>query len=216
MKKKIIINFLVFIIAFMFVCPINAKEIQENDDVTLNFREFSYTTNEISSSSRIEYISDKYTERYEVYDSETNLLTDVFCVEYLAEEKEKTRNTYTAFFTYYKHIYSGSESIVNLKFTVCVTLFKEGSFRSFQSIHYTNLTIDDSISVMSLTNTSQAAWSHTGSFPCTRIDFAYSTTITCTLNVSFIIKQKLLNAGFSMGAYFYKSVNASGTFNLYQ
>ncbi len=191
---------------------IYADENVEKDVIRLEFQDFSFASDKIATDSVIEYVNNDSMERYIVYDSKTGKVTDVYSVEYIGRENSGTRSTYTAFFTHDKNLGDAA----SIRFTACVTLYKEGSFRSFQALHYTNLALSNSVCSMYLDNSSYSAWSHTGSFPCTQLDYAYSTNVVVDIEVNAGVSATLIEAGFSHTDHYYRYLNDSGSFNLYQ
>ncbi len=207
------------LISIMLLCvigvPVAAEENPEEEHgITFRFRDYSYTDYSIPTDAIVEYSADESSETYYVYDRETEQLIDTLSVTYPMSTNGLTA-TQTQFFTDTKSIYGGGVVVAEVIFTACVTVYSYHSFKQFDAIQYTNLAIGEGICDYSFTNTSKSAWSHTGSFPCTRIDFAYSTNLVASGTLSAEIEYKLISAGFTQSTYYYKYINRSGSFNLY-
>lgn len=202
-----------FLIAlFLLSSPIAIKADENDDLLTLNFRDFSYSTDMISSSSRIEYENNGRIEKYIVYDLDTGEATDAFYVKYLENNINRNDPYYTVFLTHDKYIGSAA----TIRFTACVTMYYEGSFRSIQALQYTNLSVVDSVCEIYLENMSTSAWSHSGSFPCTRLDYAYTGNAVSDVSYDAGVSYGLVEAGFSFSYHYYRYLNHSGSFNIYQ
>ena len=231
-KMKKIINILVAAICiFSLTLPVSAEEPKEivqqknmtldtnqNKNTELYFDNFVYRTDTIKNGAKIKHIKTCDSETYHVYDPDTGTLTDIISIEYLPQTtiKQINPNAHTAFLTRDKIISSSSgKEIVRLRFTASVMLYSSGSFRSFEAVNYSNLAVASSISSAHLENTSTAAYSHTGSFPCTQLDYSFTCNVVLTVSQSASINAEIVSAGFSKNVNYYKYVYDSGSFTLY-
>ena len=207
----------------LFACGTANVFAEENDEeikqetMTFDFEEFQFQSEDIyAEKSRTEYEKIGNKEIYTVYDRETNEITDVISVEIPEYSLDSINpNAHTAFFTRDKYINGNGQNAVTLRFTACVSYYSNGSFRSFEAVRYTDVSIIAKATDMYLSSNTSSAWSHTGSFPCSQLDFAYTVNIIVTGNVNAGLSVIFINAGFSQSSYYYKWINESGSFNLY-
>ena len=150
------------------------------------------------------------TETYTIYDLSSNELIDSFSVTY-PMQTASADGTSTSFFTHDQRI----GAAVSLRFTACVDNYSQGSFRCFNALRYTNPGINRCVTSCSLENTDKSAWSSSGKWPTTRLDYAYTTNIVTNGSVSASAGEILANAGFPHNIHYYRHVSNAGSFNLY-
>lgn len=219
MKNTLKLLCLSFALLFtsLFTLPLYAESKSDSPGYTTHtfkFRDFTYTE-AIDNTLTIKYESDISKESYYLI-NQNGITQDVISVEYSQPTSRAVNpNAHTAFFTRDKNILGNGQNVVTVRITVCVLYYSSGSFRSFEAVQYCNLTIPTSITSMSLSNSSSSAWSHTGSFPCTQLDYAFTTTVTTNGSVSAGINAALISAGFSNSTYSYRVVNGNGFISLY-
>lgn len=195
---------------------IDAKENQPADKETvLQFRDFQYITNEIANDSIIVYSSDKKTETYTVSDRQTGKVTNVYTVSVYQNFVKGVNDIHTAFFTADKTISGQGQDAVTIRFTASVEIYRSGSFRSFQGVNYTTVGIVSAVTPMIIISSQSEAHSPTHSFPSTELNYSYTVNVATTGTVSINITPILISAGFSYTTYYYRIINGSGTFRLY-
>lgn len=225
MKKNLFRNLFVFImlsaLCITNVFSISSKAQKNNSPNApstkeeFKFRYFTYIEDINLKNFHIKYDSHEFEETYYIYD-ENNILQEKITVSYPeTSTRSSATNTKTAFFTRDKAVKSNKRTVVTVRFTACVTLYSNGSFRSFESLQYTDVGIMDQVCSMELENSTSNAWSNTGKFPCTQLDFAYTAHLMSTVGHSTSMGSELLTAGFSFNTYYRKTVNSSGSFRLY-
>lgn len=218
MKKMFTLFISVFMLFTLNHVKSNAEEYTTSH--TLKFTDFSYTTNKISSNSIIEYSKVNDLEVYTIRDSSTNLITDVYTIQPVnVEEKsvlKDTSNISTSIFTYDHKVYGDGQLVVTLRLTASVQYYSLGSFRSFEGVNYTNVSIADGISDMEITSSDSEAHSNTGKFPTTQLDYSYTVNVKATFNKSLNVSL-LGAAGFSVSSdtHYYKVISTTGLFRLY-
>lgn len=185
------------------------------EEITLDFRDFSYTETIESGDYEFDYYESEDEEGYYIYDSSTGLLVEKVSVSYAADTRAVNSDVHPAFFTRDLNINGNGKNVAVIRFTACVQYYSSGSFRSFEALNYTNVSIPTSICSMFLENTSSSAWSHTGTWPCVQLDYAYTTTVASTVGQSTSFGIDLFSAGFSFNSYFRKLINSSGSIKLY-
>lgn len=215
MIKKIINPLLAVMISFnsLNFIEMNAETITQTNagtkEITLDFRDYSFTTIVDSTNPIITYMADDTCETYTVYDSSGENVIDKFTSENISLTRASDERI--SYFTRDKSF----GSAVTLRYTVCVQYYSSGSFRSFNSLNYTNLAILSNATPMELYNQSDKCWSATGSWPTTTMQFSYTANLRTTGTVTADVGKVLLSVGFSQTTYYYRIVNGSGTFNLY-
>lgn len=187
----------------------------ETEEITLDFRDFSYTETIESGDYEFDYYESDDEEGYYIYDSSTGLLVEKISVKYAAETRAVNPNAHTAFFTRDLNINGNGKNVAVIRFTACVLYYSSGSFRSFEALQYTNVTIPTSICSMYLENTSSSAWSNTGTWPCVQLDYAYTTTAATSTATGSNFSAYLISAGFELTTYYRKVINSSGSIKLY-
>lgn len=225
MKKLSIAIILSIFSACLFPININAEAPNSQfstDDITemeFHFKDFTYTTTDISSDTYIVYELDDSKETYYVYENGTNILIDKITVDYGQNDytiaPAMNPNAHDAFFTRDKTISGNNIQLITLRFTASVKYYSSGSFRSFEGLNYTNLAVVSSVSQSRLENSSHSATPSGGKYPTTQLDFTYVTNIVSSLVSTATIDSAFISAGFSRTDYYYKYVSSSGSFNLY-
>lgn len=185
------------------------------EEITLDFRDFSYTETIESGDYEFDYYESDDEEGYYIIDSSTGLLVEKVSVSYAPDTRAVNPDAHIAYFTRDLNINGNGKNVAVIRFTACVLYYSSGSFRSFEALQYTNVTIPTSICSMYLENTSSSAWSHTGTWPCVQLDYAYTTTVASTVGQSTSFGIDLFSAGFSFNSYFRKLINSSGSIKLY-
>lgn len=185
------------------------------EEITLDFRDFSYTGTIETGDYEFDYYESEDEEGYFIYDSSTGLLLEKISVKYAAETRAVNPDAHTAFFTRDLNINGNGKNVAVIRFTACVLYYSLGSFRSFEALQYTNVTIPTSICSMYLENTSSSAWSNTGSWPCVQLDYAYTTTVASSSSSGAEFSAYLISAGFELTTYYRKYINSAGSFTLY-
>ena len=225
MKKLNIAIILSIFSACLFPININAEAPNSQfstDDITemeFHFKDFTYTTSDISSDTYIVYELDDSKETYYVYENGTNILVDKITVDYGQNDytiaPAMNPNAHDAFFTRDKTISGNNIGLVTIRFTASVKYYSSGSFRSFEGLNYTNLSIASSVCHSRLENSSHSATPSGGKYPTTQLDFTYVTNIVSSTDVNTTLGSAFLSAGFTLSDNYYKYVSSSGSFNLY-
>lgn len=218
--KKILFSILSFLLLLPFISPCYAESTEAeytypaNVEHSFEFRDFTYTEN-VPSDCVISFESYVETESYILKDKQGTII-EKLTVEYpVSTSRAVNPNAHTAYFTRDHKILGNGKDVLTVRFTACVLYYSSGSFRSFEAVQYGNLAIASSITPMALSNTSASAWSHTGTFPCTQIDYSYTSNVYTTGSVSVGIGGQLINAGFSSSSNYYRLINGNGSISLY-
>lgn len=217
MKRNVYIV-LTSVILSSTITPVLAENelvTDEKTNETFEFNDYSFTENIDIENYSIIHEESKDEESYYIINNDTNLVEEKLTVSSPQISTLASNGTRTSFFTKDKNINNSSMTVATVRFTACVTLYSSGSFRSFNALQYTNLAMADSITTLSLTNIDKSAWSNSGSWPCARIDFAYTANIYGSGSIDISIGNELVSAGFTHTSYYYKYISSSGSFNLY-
>jgi len=182
----------------------------------LRFQNFSYHT-EVPEGAYALYQESDEEETYLIYSEAGELLNEVSVSYPTFSTNAANSDVYTSFFTEKYSKTFGDNYYVKLLFTACVQYYSSGSFRSFESLNYTHVGVDTAYPSMEAYNCTSSAWPHTGRYPCTRLDFAYSTSVRTTGTVSASVGNILGGFGFTgtSGIYKYGTISHNGYFELY-
>lgn len=226
--KKVTIAILACIFsAVLFPINLNAETTEVSSSKTEGveeknfiFKDFMFTADDIPSDTYTVYKTDGSKETYYVYENGTNLLVDQLSVNYGSENHQSLTasanpDARDAFFTRDKTISGNGISLVTIRFTASVKYYASGSFRSFEGLNYTNLSIASSVTPSQLANYNSDATPHGGSYPTAQLDYTYVTNVISSIDSNVSINAAFLSAGFSRGTYYYKYVSSSGSFTLY-
>lgn len=218
--KKFIKNIIAFsaILTSINMIPIYAEE-NESESYVFKFSEFEFVTPEISKeNSYVKHSKSDSSETYLVYDAETGLITDELTVSYPEDEIMTlgiNPDARDAIFTRKKNVYGSGKLVVQLRLDICVKLYSSVSFRDFEAVNYATVNINSNATPMQLSGTpATSVTSHTGSFPCTQLDYSYTATVRTSGDIT-ISGGYLISAGFTQSYHYYKTISDSGIIKLY-
>lgn len=120
----------------------------------------------MDSNLKIAYQSDNASETYYLNNSD-GITQEIFSVKYTDNNAVLDRE---------KHIFKNGKDIASIQVTL--GLLYDVATRNINEIPCYNVSTLPSAQAVSLSNTSSDAWSHSGEFPCTQVDYAYTTTLT--------------------------------------